>query len=327
MFKYLIKRLLSLIPVIIIISIMLFSFVKMMPGDPVKIMLGGSGTSIKDPAQYEKVYDELYVRLGLDKSLPEQYVRWVATTASGNLGYSTSHNKPVVDVISRPMKNTVVINVVSIIISFIVSIVVGIRSAVKQGSFYDKSWQVTSIVGVSMPTLLISVLLIYVFSIKLNWLPIGGMPSMIDDGSLKYYVALLPYMTLPLITLTLGSFAGMIRYVRNAMLEVLSSDYIRTARAKGLNEKVVIYSHAFRNALIPVVTVVAGSLPGIFGGAAITEQIFAWNGIGKVLIDAVNSADLNLVLAMNMFYAILSLVSNILMDVSYALVDPRVKLD
>lgn len=327
MFKYLLKRLLSLIPVVIIISIMLFSFVKMMPGDPVRMMLGGSGTSIKDPVQYEKAYDALHKKLGLDKSLPEQYVRWVTTTAQGELGYSTSHNKPVVDVIARPMKNTVVINVVSIILSFVISIVVGIRSAVKQGSIFDRSWQVTSIIGVSMPTLLISVLLIYVFSIKLNLVPIGGMPSMLDDGSIRYYMALFPYMVLPLITLTLGSFAGMIRYVRNAMLEVLSSDYIRTARAKGLSQKVVIYSHAFRNALIPVVTIVAGSLPGIFGGAAITEQIFAWNGIGKVLIDAVNSSDLNLVLAMNMFYAVLSLVSNILMDVSYALVDPRVKLD
>lgn len=316
----------SLIPVVIIISIMLFSFVKMMPGDPVHVMLGG-GAGIEDPKQYQKAYDALYEELGLDKSLPEQYVRWVANTAKGNLGYSTSNNKPVKDVIARPLKNTVVLNVISIILSFVISIIVGIKSAVKQGSMYDKSWQVASIVGISMPTLLISVLLIYVFSIKLKILPIGGMPSMLDDGSFAYYKELFPYMVLPLITLTIGSFAGMIRYVRNAMLEVLSSDYIRTARAKGLDEKVVIYSHAFRNALIPVVTIVAGSLPGIFGGAAITEQIFAWNGIGKVLIDAVNSIDLNLVLAMNMFYAVLSLVSNILMDISYALVDPRVKLD
>lgn len=326
MFKYLFRRLMSLIPVVIIISIMLFSFVKMMPGDPVHVMLGG-GAGIEDPKQYQKAYDALYEELGLDKSLPEQYVRWVANTAKGNLGYSTSNNKPVKDVIARPLKNTVVLNVISIILSFVISIIVGIKSAVKQGSMYDKSWQVASIVGISMPTLLISVLLIYVFSIKLKILPIGGMPSMLDDGSFAYYKELFPYMVLPLITLTIGSFAGMIRYVRNAMLEVLSSDYIRTARAKGLDEKVVIYSHAFRNALIPVVTIVAGSLPGIFGGAAITEQIFAWNGIGKVLIDAVNSIDLNLVLAMNMFYAVLSLVSNILMDISYALVDPRVKLD
>lgn len=327
MFKYLFKRFMSLVPVVIIISIMLFSFVKMMPGDPVEMMLGGGGTTIKDPRQYQAAYDKLYEDLGLDKSLPEQYARWVINTSKGELGYSTSNNKPVKNVIARPMKNTIVINVISLVLSFVISIIVGIRSAVKQGSFYDKFWQVTSIVGVSMPTLLISILLIYIFSIKAGLLPLGGMPSAIDDGSFAYYKALFPYMVLPLVTLTLGSFAGMIRYVRNAMLEVLSSDYVRTARAKGLNEKVVIYSHAFRNALIPVVTVIAGSLPGIFGGAAITEQIFAWNGIGKVLIDAVNSVDLNLVLAMNMFYAILSLVSNILMDVSYAAVDPRVKLD
>lgn len=314
----------SLVPVVIIISIMLFAIVKMMPGDPVDLMLG---TGIKDPNQYEIAYKLTEEKLGLDKSIPEQYVRWLVNTAKGDLGYSSSQNKPVKDVIARPLKNTVVLNVISLILSFTISVFVGIRSAVKRGSSFDKFWQVASIVGVSMPTLLISVLLIYLFSIKLGIFPISGMPSMIDDGSITYYMELLPYMVLPLITLTLGSFASTIRYVRNAMLEVLSSDYIRTARAKGLSQKVVIYSHAFRNALIPVVTILAGSLPGIFGGAAITEQIFAWNGIGNVLITGVNSLDLYLVLTMLMFYAILSLVSNIIMDVSYVLVDPRVKFD
>src|SRR5699024_6879987 len=148
MFKYLFKRFMSLVPVVIIISIMLFSFVKMMPGDPVEMMLGGGGTSIKDPRQYQAAYDKLYKDLGLDKSLPEQYARWVINTSKGELGYSTSNNKPVKNVIVRPMKNTIVINVFSLVLSFIISIIVGIRSAVKQGSFYDKFWQVTSIVGV-----------------------------------------------------------------------------------------------------------------------------------------------------------------------------------
>lgn len=324
MFKYLIKRLVSLIPVVIIISILLFSLVKVMPGDPVLSLVN---PAIKDPVQQQQQYDRIKEKLGLDKSLPEQYVRWISRTVQGDLGYSSKFKTSVTEVVKTPMKNTILLNVLALIISFVISVFVGIRSAVKRGSIFDKFWQVTSLVGMAMPTLLISILLIYVFSIKLGLFPIGGMPAMYDDGSIAYYSELARYMALPVLTLTIGSFAGTIRYVRNAMIDVLNSDYIRTARAKGLSSKVVIYSHAFRNALIPVVTILAGSLAGLFGGAAITEQIFSWNGIGQILIQAVNNRDYNLVLGLNMFYAMLSLVSNIIMDVGYAFVDPRVKLD
>lgn len=324
MFKYITKRLASLIPVIIIISILLFSLVKIMPGDPVRNMVD---PTIKDPAEQERQYEEIKKNLGYDKSLPEQYVRWVKNTATGNLGYSTKYKAPVTEVIKTPMKNTVLLNVISLVLSFIISIIVGIQSAVKRGKFFDKFWQVISLIGMAMPTLLISILLIYAFSIKLEVLPIGGMPAMVDDGSMAYYAEWARYIILPVATLTIGSFAGTIRYVRNAMIEVLNSDYIRTARAKGLSSKVIIYSHAFRNALIPVVTILAGSLAGLFGGASITESIFSWNGIGQVLIQSVNQRDYNMVLALNMFYAILALVANIIMDVGYAFVDPRVKLD
>ncbi len=324
MFRYIGKRIMSLIPVVIVISIVLFSFVKMMPGDPVQAMMN---PDIKDPAEYERVYNEIEESLGLDKSLPEQYVRWVSNTLSGDLGYSTSMNKPVKDVIATPLKNSIGLNIVSITLAFIISIVVGIKSAVDRGKFFDKFWQVFSLIGMSMPTLLISIILIYIFAIKLGWFPTGGMPLAGSSSGIRYLGEWLHYAALPIATLTIGSFASTIRYVRNAMLEVLSSDYIRTARAKGLSRKVIIYQHAFRNALIPVVTVVAGSIAGIFGGAAITERIFSWNGIGNVLISGVTSRDFMLILSMNMFYAILSLVSNIVMDIGYALVDPRVKLD
>lgn len=152
------------------------------------------------------------------------------------------------------------------------------------------------------------------------------MPFRFDGNFINDTLQWAKYMALPVITLTIGNLAGTIRYVRNAMIEVISKDFIRTARSKGLSEKVIIYSHAFRNALIPVVTLVAGSLVGLFGGAAITETIFAWNGIGYVLIQALNSRDYMVVLTMNLFYAVLSLTANILMDIGYALVDPRIKL-
>ncbi len=324
MLKYIGKRLVSLIPVIFIISVMLFGLMKIMPGDPVKLMMP---PSIKSPEEYDRIYNQKRAELGLDKSLPEQYVRWVVNTAKGDLGYSTSMNRAVKEVIATPLKNSIALNMVSVVLSFMISIPVGIRSAVKRGKFFDSFWQVFSLVGISMPTFFIGLGLIFIVSLKLDLLPAGGMPIRPDDGSLGYFFEWSNYIILPVVTLTIGSFAGTIRYVRNAMLDILARDYIRTARSKGVKEKVVIYSHAFRNALIPVVTIVASSLVTLFGGSAITEHVFVWNGIGSVLIKALHSRDYMVILTMNMFYAVISLVANLLMDIGYALVDPRIKLD
>ncbi len=169
-------------------------------------------------------------------------------------------------------------------------------------------------------------ILIYTFAIKLKLLPIGSMPG-IGAGGITYLMRYARHLVLPVITLTFGSLASTVRYVRNAMIDVLNQDYIRTARSKGLSSKVVIYRHAFRNALIPIVTLVAGSLVAVFGGSVITETIFAWNGIGYILQMSIVNRDFMIVLAMNMFYAIIALLANLLMDLGYALVDPRVKLD
>ncbi|QIK70494.1 ABC transporter permease [Erysipelothrix sp. HDW6C] len=324
MFKYLVRRMASLVPVIIMISILLFSLVKIMPGDPIKGMIN---PNIKDPVLYQETYKRIEAQFGMDKSLPEQYIRWVGRTVSGDLGYSTKYNKPVIDVIAKPMKNTVVLNLISFVISFVISIFVGIYSAVKRGGWFDKIWQVISLVGMSLPVVLIGLMLIYIFAGKLKWFPSSGAGAGQGKVGLAYALDWLNSMALPIFAITIGSFASIIRYVRNAMIDVLSSDYIRTARAKGLSNKVVIYSHAFRNALIPVVTIVAGSLAGLFSGAAITESIFSIDGIGKILVEAVTNRDFMMVLALNMFFASLSLIANIIMDIGYALVDPRVKLD
>lgn len=323
MFKFLFKRFMSLIPVMFIISVMLFGLFKSMPGDPVRLMIPAG---IKSEAQRQMIYDQKVQQLGLDKSLPEQYVRWIINTASGDFGTSTSFNKPVVDVISTPLKNSIKLNVFVVVLSFLISIPVGIKSAVKRHSLFDSFWQIFSLVGLSMPVFFIGLLLIFALAINLRWLPAGGMPFRFDGNFINDTFQWAKYMALPVITLTIGNLAGTIRYVRNAMIEVIGKDFIRTARSKGLSEKVIIYSHAFRNALIPVVTLVAGSLVGLFGGAAITETIFAWNGIGYVLIQALNSRDYMVVLTMNLFYAVLSLTANIMMDIGYALVDPRIKL-
>ena len=323
MVKFMTRRMLSLIPVVFVISVMLFGMFKMMPGDPVRLMIP---PGLRTEEQRRDAYDAISQRLGLDKSIPEQYVAWMGNMARGEFGTSTTYNRPVKDVIAQPLKNSIILNVFSLILAFAVSIPVGIKSAVKRHSFFDSFWQVFSLVGLSIPVFFIGLVLIFVFAINLRWVPAGGMPFNRGD-QIGYYIAWGRHLILPILTLTIGSLAGTIRYVRNAMIDVINKDFIRTARSKGLSEKVIIYSHAFRNALIPVVTLVAGSLVAIFGGSAITETIFAYNGIGYVLISALNSRDFMVVLTMNMFYAVLSLTANLVMDIGYALVDPRVKLD
>lgn len=324
MLKYLIKRFISLIPVVFIISLVLFGMFKIMPGDPVLMMLP---PDLKTESQRQQMYDIYAKRLGLDKSLPEQYVAWVVNTSKGDFGISSTYNKPVADVIKTPLKNSIYLNVFSLIFAFAISIPVGIKSAVKRHTFFDSFWQVFSLIGLSIPTFFIGLGLIFFIAIKLRLLPAGGMPFMVDDGSFTYYMSWVRYLILPVATLTIGSLAGTIRYVRNAMIDIIGKDFIRTARSKGLSEKVVIYSHAFKNALIPVVTLVSGSLVVLFSGSAITESIFAWNGIGNVLIQSINNRDYMVALTMNIFYAVLSLAANLIMDIGYAVVDPRVKLD
>ena len=294
-----------------------------MPGDPV--MFAMPPVDNITPAEYQELYALTAARLGLDRSLIEQYFIWAFNLLRGDFGYSLTRRLPVRDILLEPLLNSIFINFFSIIVAFLIAIPVGIKSAVKRNSVYDRGWQIFSIFGLSMPTFFIGLTLIYIFAIRLRLLPYGGMPFE-NPGSLEYYLSFGRFMILPIVTLTIGSLAGTIRYVRNAMLEAISKDYIRTARAKGLQEKVVIYHHAFRNALIPIVTIVSFSIVGLFGGSAITESIFVWNGIGTVLIRSLTTLDFNVVLVLNMFYAVLALVANIVMDIGYALVDPRIRL-
>lgn len=323
MLKYIGKRFVSLIPVVILISFILFGMFKSMPGDPVNQLIP-QGKLTAEQLEVERA--RIIEKYGFDKPIPVQYVRWMGNLLQGDLGPSTQFNRPVTTVIKEPLKNTIILNIVSLVLSFAISIPVGIKSAVKRGTTYDNFWQVFSLVGLSIPTFFIAMLSIFVFAIKFKLFPVGSMPSS-TLPPFQYVLAYMRHLTLPVFTLTFGSLAGITRYVRNAMIEVLNQDYIRTARSKGLSSKVVIYRHAFRNALIPIVTLVAGSLVSVFGGSMITERIFAFNGIGTVMLTSITARDYNIVLAMNLFYAVLALFANLLMDLGYALVDPRVKLD
>jgi peptide/nickel transport system permease protein len=265
--------------------------------------------------------------LALDKPFPVQYLRWLISTITGDLGWSSLYNRPVLRVIGEPLQNTVVLNIFVTIIQVLIVLPIGILMAVKKGSFFDKFWQVFSLVGYSMPSFFIGLSLIFVLALRLKWLPPSGMPLSIYGKDLSYYLSWFKYMTLPALTLVIISIAGSIRYVRNAMIDALNQDYIRTARSKGLSEKVVIYSHAFRNALIPVSTIIISTVFSIFGGSPITETIFAWHGIGRVLVQALNHRDFMLVIALNLLTAMVAVSANIIADITYGIVDPRIKLE
>ncbi|NLY53102.1 MAG: ABC transporter permease [Firmicutes bacterium] len=323
MLRYIVRRIISLIPVVLLVTVMLFALFKVMPGDPVRMMLN-PGLKAE---HYQAAYEAMRLKLGLDKSYPEQYVRWITNTLQGELGWSTLENRPVKDAIKEPLKNTVILNIFVIVLELAIALPVGIKCAVKRGKLYDNFWQVFSMFTYAMPSFFVALTLIYTISIKLKLLPPGGMPLTIHGKGFSYYLSWLRYMALPVITLTIISLAGTIRYVRNAMIDALSQDYIRTARSKGLAEKVVIYSHAFRNALIPVSTIVIGAIFSLFAGSPITETAFAWRGIGHVLVKALNNRDFMLAIFMNLFLSMLSITANFVADITYALVDPRIKLE
>ncbi len=326
MLKYILKRIVAAIPVLLIISMVIFGVVKAMPGDEVAAYLG-PGTKATP-----EIRQEVREKLGLDKSIPEQYVAWLGRVVQGDLGTSATLKKPVGEVIGSYVWNTFLINAAALIVALIFAIPIGIRQAVKKGSFEDNFWTVFSLLGISVPTFFFGLLLIFFVAMRVDWIPMSGMRDTML-GSFGYSsiwqeigdVAV--HMILPTTVLAFSSFATFSRYVRNSMVEVINQDYVRTARAKGLKEKTVIYKHAFKNALIPLVTLLGMYIPSLFSGATILETVFVWPGIGKVLIDAINQRDSSLVNACLIFSALLMIIGNLLSDVCYSLVDPRVKVD
>lgn len=324
--KYLLRRLLHLIPVILIISAVIFIIVEQMPGDPVNAYLGeGSQTT---PEQQQRVREQL----GLDKPAPVRYFMWLRRVFTGDFGTSIKFRQPVKDIMGTYIWNSFILNLVAMILAFIISIPVGIKSAVKKYGPFDNFWTVFSLSGVSMPSFFFALILIYFVAVPSDWIPLTGMrtSTLVVKGyenKIAEILDIAKHMLLPTIVLTISSLASLTRYVRNSVIEVINQDYIRTARSKGLTEKVVIYKHAFRNALLPLVTLIGMYIPTLFGGSLILETVFIWPGIGNILLTSINDRDYSVLMATNVFYAVLMLAGNVLADVGYALVDPRIRVD
>ena len=335
---YIVKRICYIVLVFLILSFLLFMIYNMLPFDKAAEAARAEITANKHLV-YSERYEYWQARYGTNGTKFERYLRWLGVypyadgtfkgLLQGNLGDSTKFGRPVSEVLVEPMKNTIFINIFATILALGITIPLGIFCAVKRGSKRDTLVQVGTIVGYSLPTFIIAIVFIWIFAILLGWFPVSGMQT---AGSITWskwdrFWDKMYHLALPLIVMTFASLGGMTRYVRASMIEALSMDCIRTARAKGLREKVVIYSHAWSNALLPVVTLIISWFLGIFGGSLMIENIFALNGIGKTYFDALQGNDNEVILALQMFYVSISLFGNLLIDVVYGFVDPRVRVN
>ncbi len=336
--KYIIKRIAYILLVFLILSFMIFMIYNMLPVDKAAESARAELQANKH-LNYDERYQYWQEQYGTNGTKFERYLRWLGVypyangsfngLLQGNLGDSTRQAKPVSEVLAVPMQNTIFINIFATILGLGITLPLGIFCAVKRGSKRDVAVQVGTIIGYSLPTFIIAIVFIWLFAAELQWFPVSGMNT---AGSLEWskwdqFWDRMYHLSLPLIVMTFCSLGGMTRYVRASMIEALSMDCIRTARAKGLREKVVIYSHAWRNALIPIVTLVIGWFLGIFGGSLMIENIFALNGLGKTYYDALSANDNEVVLALQMFYIFIGLAGNLLIDIAYGFVDPRVRVN
>ncbi len=319
LFVYALKRILLMIPVFLVITFVIFLFIQIMPGDPLTAFMNPEDI-IGTPEQINARRQELITELGLDKNFITRYFYWWRDFFQGDLGYSVIKNTQVEEFIGEHLYNTFKVNIIGFFLAFFVGIIVGITSAVKKNGLFDKFFTVFSVIGFSMPSFFSAMLIIYIFSAKLSWLPFGGM-SDINGIRPDWH-----YLVLPVMLVTIVSVAQIIKYMRNAMLEVLKQDYIRTAYSKGLSQKIVIYKHAFKNSLIPVITLIGFWIPALFGGSIVTEKIFNWSGIGLLMNQAYSYKDRSVLIAVLTFYAFLTLIGNLFMDLGYAIADPKVRV-
>lgn len=322
MVHYLIKRLLMLVPLLLGITLITFAVIHLAPGEPVEMQ---TAMNPKMTAETRQRMREFY---GLDKPLHVQYATWLGKLARLDFGRSFApDNRPVIDKIAERIPITLSLSIIALVIEFGLAIPIGIFAAIRQNTIIDKGITVFVFIGFAVPTFWLALLLMYLFGVKLGWLPISGLHSLGSEGygTLRWLADMAKHLIMPIAVASFGSLAGVSRYMRSTMLEVIRQDYITTARAKGLSEKTVIMRHALHNALLPVITLLGFSLPGLIGGAVIFETIYAIPGMGQLFYAGVMSRDYPLVMGILVIGAFLTLLGNLLADISYAIADPRIR--
>ncbi|RQW03983.1 ABC transporter permease [candidate division KSB1 bacterium] len=313
-YTYFIRRFLSAVPVLLIITFATFALMQALPGGPLSAYENNPEIKAEDIAR-------LRHELGLDRPIHIQYIRWLQNFLKGDWGYSYATKRPVLTEIWERLPNTIYLTGLSLIASLLIAIPVGIVSATRQYSLFDHIVTTLTYIGRSMPIYYSGLLLIIIFSIWLRWLPSGGMYTLGKEFSLSDS---LRHLLLPLLSLSTLIAAKYVRFLRTSMLEVIHQDYIRTAAAKGLHEHIIIYKHAFRNAAIPLVTIVAIDLPILFAGALFTETIYSWPGMGRLFVDSSLRFDYPIVMGIVTTIAFLVVICNLLADMVYAILDPRI---
>ncbi|MFB0526280.1 MAG: ABC transporter permease [bacterium] len=321
MLEYIARRLLFMIPLLLGITIITFVIVHLSPGGPADML---TGLSPKVSAEAKARLHSLY---GLDKPIHVQYWRWLSRLVRFDFGESFKDGRLVIMKILERLPATLLLNILSLLLIFFIALPIGIISAVRQDSFFDKGMTIFVFMGFSVPAFWLALLLMLFFGVVLGWLPISGMHS-VNFPYFSFWGKLwdmIKHLVLPVFVSAFGGLAYLSRYSRTSMLEVLRQDYIRTARAKGLPEKKVIYTHALRNALIPIVTLLGLSLPALIGGGFIFETIFAWPGMGRLGYQAIMARDYPVIMGVGVIAALLTLLGNLIADITYAFVDPRIR--
>lgn len=314
MSRYVAQRLLESAVVLAIMSFVVYGLIGLMPGDPIDIMISSNPDLTPDDANRLKA---LY---GLDKPIYERYGNWLAAALGGDLGYSRVHSRPVLEVLAPHLWRTCLLMGISFVIAVAIAIPAGLWAASRPYSAVDYTINLVSFAGISIPPFWLALMLIILFSVTLGWLPAGGLETVGADSLWDKA----RHMVLPVASLTLLSVAGLTRFMRAETINVLRQDYIRTARAKGADGRRVVYGHAMRNALIPVVTVLALNFGALFSGALITETVFSYPGMGKLIYDAILGNDFNLALVGLLFATLVTLLANLGADMAYAALDPRI---
>ncbi|MCL2203717.1 MAG: ABC transporter permease [Defluviitaleaceae bacterium] len=331
MVKFVIKRVLYIILVLFLVSFFVFMLFRTMPGDPVDIFLPPEVAAGMEPHEVAIMRETIIRDMALDQPHFIQYLFWLAAMFRGEFGTSMETRLPVIDHVRSPITNTLVINIFNMVIIFAITIPVGVYCAIKRGKAFDNISLVVSMIGLSIPGFLFGLILIVFLVVIPPWdiFPMFGMASLMPppEGTMAWYLDRLRHMALPLLAMVFMGLAGMIRFIRSAMIDALNMDCIRTARAKGLGEKTVVYVHAFRNALIPIITIMAGFFITLFSGALAIEITFQWQGMGVIMINALNLRDIAVQMTMLVFYAMIAFVVILILDIVYVLIDPRIRFD
>jgi peptide/nickel transport system permease protein len=314
--QYLIRRLLITLPVLFGITILCYLILSLTPGDPVQMLIS--------PTISQADLEIKRRALGLDQPVAVRYVRWLGELARGNLGFSFSSGAPVTKRVGERVGPTLTLTVTALALSYLIAIPIGVIVATKRYSWIDYAATFTAFLGISLPTFFLGLAGIYVFALRWPLLPVGGTETLGGDGGL---LDLAIHLILPASVLAVAGAGALMRYVRSSMLDVLGQDYVRTARAKGVIETIVLRRHALRNALIPVITIAGLQLPGLLAGAVVTEQIFEWPGMGRLTIEAINQRDYPVLMGITLVTALLVAAGSLLADVAYSIVDPRIRYE